>query len=293
MNFNFQRRPQLTFDLKSPLVRLVIVNLAVFAFICLVQIYGKLMTDPTIFPSAISALSVPADLSALAAQPWTVLTYMFFHYNLLHILFNMLWFYWFGVIFLHFVGKRSLLPLYLLGGLVGALLYVVSFNAFPLFKDALPISSMLGASASVLAVVAAISTYKPDYSVNLMFLGAVKIKYIALVSVIIDLYSVDSDNAGGHFAHIGGALIGFLYGLSLRKGKNIFAKGGFKWKLRKRKPRMKVTYKRPETDEDYQIRKAEKQKKTDIILDKISQSGYQSLTKEEKEFLFQQSNNKK
>jgi hypothetical protein len=159
-------------------------------------------------------------------------------------------------------------------------------------------SVALGASAAVLAIVMAISFYVPDYTLYLMFLGPVKLKYIALVTILIDILSIKSGNAGGHLAHLGGAFLGFIYAAQLRKGA-VFGMGFRRFAdkvagMMRPKPRMKVHRNdrppgRPETDMEYNARRAAEQRTIDQILDKIARSGYEGLSKEEKEILFRSS----
>ena len=143
--------------------------------------------------------------------PWTLLTYMFTHFDFLHIIFNMLWLYWFGGLFLNFFSERQLGGLYVIGGLAGALLYIVSYNFFPYFSNVAAHSTLMGASASVMAIVFAVSFYKKDMEISLLLIGRIKLIYLALFTLGIDLLAITSDNAGGHIAHIGGALAGILY----------------------------------------------------------------------------------
>jgi len=293
MSYEYYRKPNFGINLNSILIRVIAVNLAVFLIARIVGLFGYLLNDPSISVYFVWFLSIPADLSVLAQRPWSPITYMFLHYDLLHILFNMLWLYWFGQIFIRFTGARSFLPLYLIGGLSGALLYVISYNVFPAFMLTKSLAIAMGASASVLAIVAAISTFKPDFKINLIFFGPVSIKYIAIISVVLDVISIEKGNPGGHIAHIGGAALGFLYGMQLRNGKNIFARGGFNFRFPKifnnrRKSRFKASSARYKTDEEYNAQKSKDQKRIDKILEKISNSGYGSLTREEKDFLFSQ-----
>jgi len=209
----------------------------------------------------------------------------------------MLWLYWFGKIFLEYLNPKKLVSVYLIGGLVGGLVYVLAFNLFPVFQPSVSQSVALGASAAILAVVMAIAFYVPDYTIYLMFLGPVKIKYVAWVTVLIDVLSIKSGNAGGHLAHLGGAIFGFLYAMELRRGNDL-SKGFNRFmdtifSFFKRRPVMKVKYKktsgRPETDLAYNARRAAEQRTIDQILDKISTSGYEGLSKEEKDILFRSS----
>jgi len=302
-----QRRPNPLEDLKrffkdsSILPRLMIINIGVWILIQVAFVVGWAFnrSDITVEMAILDYLALPASPDLLIYRPWTLITYMFLHTSFWHILFNMLWLYWFGKIFTQYLSQRQLLVTYLLGGLAGGLLYILAYNALPVFANDLLLARALGASASVMAIVAAISFYVPNYTINLIFLGRVKIFYLALALFVLDFFMIRHGNAGGHIAHIGGAIYGFFYVYYLRKGKDfskIFPRfrGSSGWKSRiRRKPGTKTNKaKRPKSDEEYNRERAAKQKRIDHILDKISRSGYDSLTKEEKELLFNQSNKK-
>ncbi|MCD4734453.1 MAG: rhomboid family intramembrane serine protease, partial [Bacteroidales bacterium] len=167
---------------KSVLSRLILINIAVWVFLRFIDVFFDLFNVSFITESIITQLAVPADFSKLIFRPWTLLTYMFLHFDFWHILFNMLWLFWFGKIFMEFLSGRQLLWVYLLGGLSGGLLYILSFNIFPKFQDVYFQSIALGASASVMAIVIAISYYAPNYRIYLMFFGPVRIMYIAIFS---------------------------------------------------------------------------------------------------------------
>ncbi|MCK5169225.1 MAG: rhomboid family intramembrane serine protease [Bacteroidales bacterium] len=281
-----------SFKSGSALIKLIYINIAVFLAVKLIGTFITLLQLNTGF-SFVTWFAVPADLNNLVYKPWTIFTYMFLHQDFMHILFNMLWLYWFGMIFLHYFDNKKLLSIYIVGGLTGAALYILSFNIFPLFDQVLPMSYALGASASVIAIVITISVYAPNHTINLLFFGPVKLKYIAIVTIVLDVLSIASSNAGGHIAHLGGALFGYMYISQLRKGKNI-TKGFDRFmdkifSLFKPKDKFKVTYKRPANDYEYNKTKATKQKDIDNVLDKIAKSGYDSLTKKEKEILFKNS----
>jgi hypothetical protein len=205
----------------------------------------------------------------------------------------MLWLYWFGTIFLQFLDQRKLVAVYLIGGICGAFLYILSFNVFPAFTGILNESIAIGASASVMAVVVAIAAYSPDYSINLFLLGRIKIKYMALAIFVLTSFMDFSTNSGGKLAHIGGAIFGYVYAMKLRQGRDL-GKGmnkiiDFFATLFKPRKKLKVTYKRPSNDYEYNKVKADRQTKINEILDKISKGGYDSLTKEEKNTLFRES----
>jgi membrane associated rhomboid family serine protease len=281
-----------SFKSGSTLTKLIYINLAVFLVVKLIGVFYFLFKIDDGF-SLVNWLAVPADLTNLIQKPWTIFTYMFLHEDFLHILFNVLWLYWFGQIFLHYFDQKKLVSVYLLGGIAGAFIYILTFNIFPVFADILPISSALGASASVIAIVIAVSVYAPNHTIHLLFIGPVRLKYIALITILIDVISIASTNAGGHLAHLGGAMFGYFYILQLKRGNNItrFFDRFMDWlfSIFKPKPKIKITYKRPVNDIEYNKANAQKQAEIDKILDKIAQSGYESLTKKEKEVLFKNS----
>ncbi len=287
----------------SMLNRMILINVVVWALISAGRVIAFLLniTDADYLNIIVEWLALPALPSLLLAKPWTILTYMFLHVDFFHILFNMLWLFWFGKIFLEYINSRQLLVTYILGGISGGLLYILFYNIFPVFAGRVEDSYALGASASVMAIVTAISFYVPAYSVYLLFIGRVKILYIALILFVLDFFMIRSGNAGGHVAHIGGALYGLLFIFLLRRRidlVNLYERWRFSLlaaKTNKKSyasnpaPEYKNDTGRPLTDEEYNVMKAEKQKKIDTILDKISKSGYESLTEEEKELLFKSS----
>ncbi|NSW94986.1 MAG: rhomboid family intramembrane serine protease [Bacteroidales bacterium] len=292
----------LWYDIKRPfrngsaLTRLIYINIVIFLFLTVLGITGFLLKNPDIPSKGLLFFSVPASLKLLLSRPWTLITYMFTHKDILHLLFNMLWLYWFGKIFLEYLDQKKLVAVYLLGGISGALLYIVSFNVFPAFTDVITESVAIGASASVMAVVVAISAYVPDYTVYLFLLGRIKIKYIALGIFILTSVMEFPVNSGGKLAHIGGALFGILYTASIRKGRD-----PGKWlnsvidavvTIFKPRKKLKVRYKRPVTDYEYNKARADHQAKINAILDKISKGGYDSLSREEKDYLFRESQKK-
>lgn len=233
------------------------------------------------------------DLSYLLLHFWTFITYMFFHTDVLHILFNMLWLYWMGQLFVEFIGSRQLISTYILGGISGGVLFIICGILFP---TALSGAILIGASAAVMAIVVAIAFLIPDYTIQLLLFGPVKLKYLALVSFVlstlIDFYS----NTGGKVAHIGGALYGYLFIVQYRKGvdlgKSVNSIIDRAANIFKPATKMKVAYKKPVSDEAYNTNKVAAEKHMNAILDKISKSGYDALSKDEKEFLFKQSEKK-
>ena len=280
----------------SNLTRLIYINIAVFVLLTLVAVIGFLLNNTEISGKALDLFSVPASFSSLLVRPWTLITYMFTHKDIWHILFNMLWLYWFGRIFLEYLDERKLVAVYLLGGVCGALVYILSFNIFPAFTSVVAYSVAIGASASVMAIVVAIAAYVPDYTVQLFLFGRIKIKYMALAIFVLTSIMDFSVNSGGKLAHIGGAFFGYFYTINLRHGRDI-GKGfnriiDFIVTIFKPRKKLKVTHKKVATEYDYNKIKAEYQKQINSILDKISKGGYDSLTKEEKETLFKESQKK-
>ena len=286
-----------TFKTGSSLTRLIYLNIAVFLLITAGSIIGYLLNNQALSLKILNLFSVPSSVKAFAVRPWTLITYMFTHKDVLHILFNMLWLYWFGTIFLEYLDQKKLVSVYLLGGITGAIVYIISFNIFPAFDQVVSESVAIGASASVLAIVVAIAVYVPDYSVNLFLLGRIKIKWVALVIFILTSVMDFSVNSGGKLAHIGGAGFGYLYAANLRRGLDL-GKGlnkviDFFATLFKPRKKMRVTYKKRTTDYDYNKARVNHQEQINKILDKISKGGYDSLTKEEKDLLFSESQKKK
>lgn len=285
-----------TFKTGSNLTRLIYINIAVFILITVVAVIGFLVNNTGISEQVLNLFSVPSSYKALFLRPWTLITYMFVHKDIWHILFNMLWLYWFGKIFLEYLDQRKLVAVYLLGGISGALVYILSFNVFPAFSAVVSESVAIGASASVMAIVIAIAAYVPDYTVQLILFGNIKIKYMALAIFVFTSVMDFSTNSGGKLAHIGGAFFGYLYTLNLRQGRDL-GKGfnkvlDFFVTILKPRKKLKVTHKRTTTEYEYNAVKTEHQTRINHILDKISKGGYDSLTKEEKETLFKESQNK-
>lgn len=291
------------FKRNTILSQLILINIVVFLIINFTNLLFWLFQIQPNNALGISTLiywlSVPSDLHLLVQRPWSIFTYMFSHENFFHLFFNMLVLYFSGKIFLEYLSKKQLFNTYITGGIIGAAFYIVSFNIFPVFQGSVNLSIAIGASASVLAILVAIATYIPDYSVILMFFGKVKLKHLAIILVVIDVLSIRSGNPGGHIAHLGGALWGYLSIVFLRKGfNNIFTFKGLHLEkflsiFTKKKTSYSTYNKRSVSDEDYNRKKVKNQKRVDKILEKISKSGYQSLSKEEKELLFKISNKNK
>lgn len=291
----------------SVLTKLIYINLGVFLLVNLAFVIfflgasglGGFQAKRHYFDAQfLTYLQLPASLSSLLYKPWTLFTYMFLHFDFLHILFNMIMFFWFGRIFMQYLTERQLLNTYLLGGLAGGVLYVIAFNIFPGLMEMTGEVELLGASAAITAIIIAISVYAPNYAVYIPIAGPVKLKYLAIIFFVIDLILVASDNSGGYISHIGGAIYGFIFALQLRKGKDMGKSFGKVMDsvagLFKPRTRLRVSYKKSAKEMDdmeYNRSKADQQREIDRILDKIAKSGYDSLTKKEKETLFKMSNN--
>jgi membrane associated rhomboid family serine protease len=288
-------RQQLIYKYKtaSILEKLIAINVILFVLTFLVKTILFLVgvdANPLI-----EWLSFPQELSELVFKPWSIITYAFMHAGIWHIIFNMLVLHFGGTHFLTYYSGKRLLNYYIMGAIFGALMYMLSYSLLPAFSS-LSQGYMVGASASVMAVFIGITTKVPNTQVRL-FVFNLKLWWIAAFFVISDIVQIPLGNAGGHLSHLGGALVGYLYTTQLDKGNDIG-----KWientissierffaskpkSTKSTKARMKTVYKNKSYAKTT-INKSEKQKRIDAILDKISKSGYESLSKEEKDFLF-------
>jgi len=268
--------------------KLIYINVGVFLFFSILGVLSFMFQfDITLL---LEKLYLPANHSRLLSQPWTFITYMFLHNGFLHLLFNMVWLHFGGKIFLQYLKPKQLLSTYILGGVSGGLLFVIAYNYIPALQVYSFGALAMGASASVLAIIVAIATYTPNYSVQFPFIGFVKLKHIAIFSVALDIISIPKGNTGGHIAHLGGALFGYIYIKQLQKG-NDFSTGFSNFLERlvntfKNKSKLKTVHKRAKTDYEFNSGKLAQQKEIDKVLEKISKSGYESLSKEEKATLF-------
>ncbi len=239
----------------------------------------------------------PKEPGEYLFKPWSIITYSFLHSGIWHILSNMLILYYSGIYFLTYFSAKKLLNFYFLGVIIGALVYMLSYNLFPAFQGTGK-SYLLGASAGVMSVLVGIATHVPNLRIRLIIIGSIKFWYIAAFFVALDIIQIPISNAGGHLAHLGGALFGYVYASQLGKGNDIAS--GFEkaidwftglFETNKRpKAQMRTVYKKAgkpvAKSTTVKFSKSEKQQRIDSILDKISKSGYDSLTKEEKDFLF-------
>jgi len=283
-----------TFKQGNSLIKLIYINAGVFILLKLAIIILRLFNISG--DGILESLEIPADLTQLLYHAWTPLTYMFLHEGFLHIFFNMFTLFWFGRIFLMFFSEKQLVGLYLIGGLFAAIVYVGAYNIFPYYAPVLHGVKLLGASGSIMAIIVATAFRSPDMGLQVLFLGNIKLKYIAVFFVLTSLFGITSNNGGGELAHLGGALAGYLFFVSLRQGKdltkgvssildaifNLFGPRRLKVKVNPNPRRSTMS------DADFNIKKARKMADIDRILDKIKTSGYESLSAEEKKRLFDQ-----
>ncbi len=278
------------------LIRLIFINVAVFVVLQTINILLLLFNQH--FSWATDFLAAPANFFFLLQKPWSVLTYMFLHKDLFHILFNMFALYWFGQLFLMYFSQKQLVALYIIGGIMGYVFFAGAYNLFPYFQTAIDNSVILGASGSIMAIILAVATKLPNMEMRMLFVGNVKLKYIAAFVVLTSFFGITSNNAGGEIAHLGGALTGYFFIVSLRQGKDITAwlnKGIDRiydlLKPRKLKVKKNENYAGHKmSDAEYNQNKANRMKEIDRILDKIKVSGYDSLSADEKKRLFESKN---
>ncbi|WP_299819341.1 rhomboid family intramembrane serine protease [uncultured Pontibacter sp.] len=283
----------------NTLKQLILINVCVFVVLIVTRTILVLTGGAGVYSLLMRFIALNSDLFTFITRPWTLITYFFTHEGFLHIIFNMLNLYWFGQLIREYLGERKLLSLYILGGIAGGVLYMLSYNFIPYFADRAAFSFMIGASASVLAIVVAAATLLPNYTFNLILIGPIRIKYIAAFLVLLSISGAVGDNAGGNIAHLGGAFIGWLFVRQLQRGNDmgrpVLAIIDFFGNLFKSKPKLKVTHRTANpfsngrSTTTTQPGGKPSQKEIDLILDKISSSGYESLSKEEKQKLFQAS----
>lgn len=271
------------------LTRLIVINVLVFVVVVFIKLFQFLL-QKNFADQIISWFTLPTFLPSLILRPWSLLSYMFLHEAPFHLIFNMLWLYFGGLIFLNFFSERQLLGTYITGGLVGGLLYILSYNIFPVFEPVVATSTNRGASAAVMAIIIAAATYAPNFPVRLFFVLEIRLWVVAVISVLFDLASIERGNAGGHIAHLGGAIFGYLMAKSYNKGISltqwVFDLSDFVSRIFKPKKLKKVYASKGYTRVYSKDANLSDRQRLDQILDKISLSGYDSLSKEEKEFLF-------
>ncbi|MFD1874384.1 rhomboid family intramembrane serine protease [Hymenobacter bucti] len=282
----------------NALNQLIILNGLVFAVLIILRAIFFIAQSGS-YQLIMRQLALPSDLYSLLRHPWTLLTYAFVHEGFLHILFNMLNLYWFGQLIREYLGDRRLVSLYILGALVGAVFFLLAYNFIPALQPFVG-QPVIGASASVTAVIVAAATLLPDFTFMLFIIGAVKIKWIAVAVVLISIAGINGGNPGGEITHLGGALLGFVFIKQLKAGRDmgapVTAIGEWFSRVFSQKPGMRVTHRQPVATGARSASSAKNggpaiagQEEIDLILDKISHSGYESLSKDEKQKLFRAS----
>ena len=274
-------------------VQLIIINVVVFLVLVILYVFSTVSSAEGFFAVIHDQFSIPPKFQDFITRPWTIITYAFAHSlgDIFHILFNMLGLYWFGRVFNEYLGSDKLVAAYLLGALAGGAFYLIMFNTIPYFVNNSDFPGMVGASAAVFAILTAVATLIPDYTFYLIFLGPVKVKYIAFFYIIVSFLGSVGPNAGGNLAHLGGAFIGYVYIKQLQAGVNwgSWITSTLDWfkELFSSKPKVKVSYRKDEpAPKKSSGPKKASQEEIDKILDKISDRGYESLSKEEKDKLF-------
>lgn len=269
--------------------QLIYANLTVFILVYLVKTLGFLFQSDNLL--LVEWFALPASFSEFIKKPWTIITYGFLHVGLIHILMNLIALYFIGYLFKQYFTGKQLLNFYILGTLFGGLLFLISYNYFPAFISQRDSNVLLGASAGISAIFIGIATYMPNYQLRFPLIGYIKLWHLAAFWVLLDIIQIPVSNAGGHLAHLGGALFGFIYVYSAsNKELEIFEP--FISLFKKKTPLRTVhnSKKKTASSRGPYNNKSEDQKKVDLILEKIGKSGYDALSKEEKDFLFKQGN---
>lgn len=279
-------------------LKFVYINVAVYVFVVLIGAFSTLFNAGDTVDNVVRFFELPSSLPQLVMRPWTLFTYMFIHKDFSHILWNMLALFFFGRVFLNFYSVRHFVGMYLLGGLLGGVAFVLSYNLFPYFAPVVSVGSLVGASASVLAIIVASAVRSPEYRVNLFLFGSVKLSTLAFVMVAVSLLMLPMSNAGGNIAHVGGAFSGWLMAYMLGKGVDLtmLINKPLDWvatlfgksKSRGKGKRTKFTYSPGgrSADYEYNARKKDNEAEVDRILEKIKKGGYASLSDDEKKRLF-------
>lgn len=260
------------------LQKLIVINIIFFIIPLLLNTFLWLFELKDI--SIIDYFVVEADLTSLIFKPWSLITYGFLHGSFSHLFWNMIMLFYFGNILVNYFGDKRLLNVFFNGILFGGIIYIISYNLFPVFTGVS--SKMIGSSAGVMAILFYITSYNPNHTIRFFFVN-IKLLYIAVFLLLMDIIQIPVENSGGHIAHLGGALIGFLMFRSFKGIDFVDIYTNLSTKKNNKKIKRNKTFSGSNFD----------QKKIDSILDKISESGYESLTKEEKNYLFKASNKKK
>ena len=283
---------QLKYQFKSGgvYIRIIYINVFIFLlFLILGNFFALMKWNPASLNNFDDYFSFNSSFMVFLKRPWTIFTYMFLHGSFWHLFNNMLIYFFTAKMYEDLMGKKAAINTYIIGGFCGAILYLITHNLFPLFREMGDIP-MLGASAAVMAVFVGLATYTPNFEVMLFGIIRVKMKYLAMVWVAFDIVGLSNSDGIAHFAHLGGALWGYFYVSNFKKGKDIAywfdnivkAISGLN-----KKRKIKIVYKKkPVQKKSKPTSSKNRQEKVDEILDKIKLSGYESLTKEEKDYLF-------
>lgn len=267
--------------------KVIYLNIACFFLVLMTSVFSQWFKNDTNI--LIQWFSLNPNLNEFLLKPWTIITYGFIHAGFIHILFNLIFLFYIGHLFLEYFTPKQFISFYILGSLFGGIVFLTSYNFLPLFKN--NTSPLIGASAGVLAIFTGIATYLPNYKLKIRFIGYVHLWKLAVVFIILDLIQLSGNNAGGHFAHLGGALFGFLYVYG-NSNKEVSFLGPLENLFKKKeKKHLKTVHKSGKKQPIKKSFKGKNQTQIDTVLDKISKSGYDTLTKEEKEFLFKQGKN--
>ena len=260
------------------LQKLIVINIIFFIIPLLLNTFLWLFELKDM--SILDYFVVEADIMSLIFKPWSLITYGFLHGSFSHLFWNMIMLFYFGNILVNYFGDKRLLNVFFNGILFGGIIYIISYNLFPVFTGVS--SKMIGSSAGVMAILFYITSYNPNHTIRFFFVN-IKLLYIAVFLLLMDIIQIPVENSGGHIAHLGGALIGFLMFRSFKGIDFVDIYTNLSTRKNNKKIKRKKTFSGSNFD----------QKKIDTILDKISESGYESLTKEEKNYLFKASNKKK
>jgi membrane associated rhomboid family serine protease len=292
---NYRERQKIGYS-GDPLTLLIVINLTVFIGFMLIKVMYYFGQSPmtTYYTEILDWFTLPASLDKLISRPWTIISHMFLHDRVWHVFGNMIWLWVFGYILKDLIGDKKIVPIYIYGGLAGALAYVLAFNTFSVFSGTLPVATALGASAAVMGIAVATTTVAPNYRIFPMLNGGIPLWVITVLFLVIDLATIPNDNAGGHIAHLAGALSGYVFIILLHKGYDgsVWMNNFFDWinnMFNPNKPKKAKVVKGNffENKKKAPFIKKPKltQQRVDELLDKISQKGYDSLTQEEKDFL--------
>ena len=263
--------------------KIILINVVFFLFPMFLNVLFFLFNIPT--SSYLNWLQLSPNLLTFIKRPWSLITYSFVHSGFFHLLWNMVLLYYAGRLLLNLFPDRIFINNYFLGVISGGLIFISSYSIFPVFEGNYP--PLIGASAGVMAVFIFICTYTPNQEIRFFFIK-LKLKHIGLAFFFLDIIQIPYGNAGGHLAHVGGAVLGFFYARQLGEGRDIGSDFQNIWQSIFKKKYLKTVYRSPKNKSATSKNSGERinQNKIDSILDKISNSGYDSLSKEEKEYLF-------